>query len=290
MACYHPIPALRIGATVQLWPQPAGVENLAVPCGRCTGCTSSRATAWGNRAEHEASRWRWNCFATLTYDDSHLPAEGHLDAPALQRFLKRLRIRTARDRAGISSNRRHSIRYLACGEYGEETERPHYHAVLFNCSFEDRYIVGHERYGSHTLSELWPYGMAEFAPFTVGRAQYVAQYALKKIGAGDADKDGVWRPAPFLRMSLRPAIGKAWVQQYADDLKKGFFTRDGSKHAIPRTYYEWIKKDRPDLAAEIEHRKELHLQQHRERNHPARQQAAEIIHRQKKERLERNKI
>ena len=289
MACYHPIPARQEGARVQLWP-PMGSEDLALPCGTCIGCRSSRATAWANRCTHEASRWKWNCFATLTYDDSHLPAEGHLDAAALRNFFKRLRKRTGTDRESIRSNRSHGIRYLACGEYGEETERPHYHALLFNCTFADAYTVGKDRYGSHVLSEVWPFGMAEFSPFTPGAAQYVAQYALKKQGAGDADKDGVWRPAPFLRMSLRPAIGKRWVEQYAEDLRKGYFTREGQKQSVPRTYLRWVEEMDPSLAEDIQFNRIRHMQGNAEKNDPERRAAAEYIHRQRKERLERNAV
>ena len=289
MPCYHPIPASQDGATVRLWPQ-LGTESFAVPCGGCTGCKSMRASAWANRASHEASLWRWNCCATLTYADEHLPAEGHLYEPHLRGFWKRLRKRAGGDSQAIKCNRRFGLRYLACGEYGDETERPHYHALIFNCTFADTYVVGKERYGSHTLSELWPFGMAEFQPFSTEAALYVAQYALKKQGAGNADKDGVWRPAPFLRMSTRPAIGKRWVEQYKSDLRKGYFTTNAQEQAIPRSYLRWIEKSDPLLAEEIEWNKHQHMQGNTERHNPERRAAAEFIHKQKKEQHERNKI
>lgn len=294
MACYDPIRASqeRPGAPVRLWP-PIGEDSLALPCGKCIGCRTDRATQWATRCMHEASRWKWNSFVTLTYDDNHLPQEKYLDAPALQRFFKRLRQHAARSGKNLRRNQRHGIRYFACGEYGEETGRPHYHALLFNCTFADAYVVGKDRYGSHTLSDLWPFGMAEFGSVTGAAANYVAQYSLKKIGAGDADADGVWRPAPFLRMSLRPAIGKEWLQQYAGDLAKGYVTSQGRKQSIPRTYQNWLKEHHTNIYEQLEDKKAQHLRDnlsaYAERNNPARQYAAKIIHLRAKQESERNR-
>lgn len=307
MACYHPIAAQKEGARVVLWP-PRGTANLALPCGTCLGCRTARAQQWASRCEHQASQHRWNCFITLTYADEHLPVfkpgirmvhtpaeyneRGYLDAAALQRFFKRLRKRTGADRQDIRSNRRDSIRYIACGEYGDQTERPHYHAILFNCSFADAYPVGKERYGSHALSELWPLGNCEFEHYTTGAANYVAQYTLKKIGAGDADKDGVWRPAPFLRTSNN--VGKEWLRKYATDLTKGYYTSGGTKQGVPRTYVEWLKKERPELHEQLELAKAeqvmANLKAYAERNTKERRQAAELIHKRRKERRERNAV
>ena len=71
-----------------------------------------------------------NCFVTLTYDDEHLPRPhrpGHwmpsLSPYHVTNFIKRLR--------------RHyeiPIRYFLAGEYGNDSQRPHYHLALFGLS------------------------------------------------------------------------------------------------------------------------------------------------------------
>lgn len=294
MPCYHPIAASQKseGDQPKLWP-PIGERTLALPCGKCIGCRTARATQWAQRCAHEAKMYPHNTFITLTYDDAHLPNEGHLDAAELQKFVKRLRQRRARDPRALAGDHNRSLRYFACGEYGERGGRPHYHAILFNCGFTDQVRAGKDLYESDTLRELWPWGANRIGEATPAAASYIAQYSLKKIGAGDFDADGVWRPAPFLRMSLKPAIGTAWLEKHASDLTHGYLVSGSRRHQIPRTYLEKLKKLQPHFAEEIT----LRIQQHRaannyrnEHNDPERQKAAEIIHKRRKELLELRKL
>ena len=304
MACYHPIPALQEGSgQPKLWPlrDEGGrpTANLALPCGTCLGCQSARATQWAHRCSHEASRTPYNTFLTLTYDDKHLPTNGHLDARALTLFVKRLRKCVSRHSGDIRSDSSTNVRYFACGEYGSQTERPHYHALLFNCAFPPQEKVSKDLYAADILRELWPYGDHRFGTATPAAANYIAQYSLKKQrrnkgarhddgynGEGYADEDGVWhpKPAPFLRMSLKPAIGTEWLKEYAPDLQHGYLVENGRKFAIPRTYKEKLKEMFPHLYEDISirtynHRSTLPVEQ----NPVERRQAAEQIHKRYKE-------
>lgn len=47
----------------------------------------------------------------------------------IQLFFKRLR-------KSKSGNGKSDIKYYVCGEYGGKTNRPHYHAIIFNCPLE----------------------------------------------------------------------------------------------------------------------------------------------------------
>ena len=292
MACYWPIPALQQeNGTVKLWP-PLGTASLAIPCGRCIGCKTDRATMWADRCQHEAKKYSHNTFITLTYDDKFLPPEGHLDADELQRFFKRLREKARHNRT-ILSDSGTGIRYFACGEYGSKNARPHYHAILFNCDFTDKYKIGRAKngdtlYHSDILRDLWPYGNNSIGNATGATASYIAQYALKKQGREDADEDGVWRPAPFLRMSLRPAIGAHWLEQNADDLRKGYFVRDGKPRKIPRTYLQKIKNNRPELYEDIQYNITKHS--HGDKNDIARLRASELIHQRRKQLTEERNL
>lgn len=284
MACYHPIPASQDGQSQpRLWP-PMGEANLALPCGKCIGCRTDRATQWAHRCSHEAASWKYNTFLTLTYDDENLPPEGHLVASDLQKFLKRLRKYANGTSSSINRDRSGNIRFFACGEYGDRNDRPHYHALLFNCGFSDRHRVGKDLYESDALAKLWTKGHHRFGDATPAAASYIAQYNLKKQGAGDHDADGVWRPAPFLRMSLKPAIGSRWLEKYADDLTHGYLVEGGHRHAIPRTYRVKLKTTIPALAEEINVRLQKHRQQTPgDSGDPERRKAQEIIHKRLKE-------
>lgn len=98
---------------------------IAVPCGSCIICRKRKASALATRAIMETeSCGSAPLFITLTYNNEHLPKNEHsyvtLRKSDLQLFFKRLR--SLLDNQNIP----HSLRYLACGEYGSHTKRPQY--------------------------------------------------------------------------------------------------------------------------------------------------------------------
>lgn len=291
MACYQPIPAYQDGqGAVRLGPG-LGTENLALPCGKCIGCRTTRATQWARRCQHEATMWEHNCFLTLTYADERLPENGHLQPKALQLFIKRLRRYSDSRGNCINRSGRAGIRYFGCGEYGDNTERPHYHLLLFNCQFGDGRKVTKDLYTSEAVAHLWPDGHNRIGELTPAAASYVAQYNLKKIGAGDFDRDGVWRPPPFLRMSLKPAIGAHWLQRYYEDLQHGYLVNDARKEGLPRYYKNYIKKHQPELHEQMLYRLQKYTMANpSDRNEPARLRDSEKIHKRKKELTERRTL
>lgn len=291
MPCYNPIPGRQDspGQVVQLWPG-MGEQNIAVPCGTCLGCRSSHATQWAHRCGHEASQWDHNIFITLTYDDENLPPEAHLRADDLTRFIKRVRKYTSQSHATCLQTNGTSVRYFACGEYGRENGRPHYHIILFNLDFADKYKVTqrgeHTLYQSDTLHTLWPNGTANFGTATPASANYVAQYTLKKQGAGDHDRDGVYRPPPFIRMSQKPPLGSNWLELYKTDLRAGYLVETGHKQAIPRTYRLRLKKQGDQLYDEIEY----NIAKNRRIETPEQLRAHELIHTRLKQLTERRAL
>lgn len=230
-----------------------------------------RATQWAHRCQHEASQYDHNIFLTLTYDDKHLPAEGHLVPKHLTDFWKRLRKATPE-----------KLRYFACGEYGEHTGRPHYHALIFNYRPPDSSKYSEDLYESAHLDSIWDRGRTKHGNATPAAANYIAQYNLKKQGQGNYDQDGVYRPAPFLRMSQ--GIGREWLLKYKDDLTHGYLVENARRSGIPRYYKEKIKTQHPELHA----RMLMHLQNYTmdnpsDKNEPARLAAGEQIHQQRKQ-------
>lgn len=296
MACYHPIKAYQptAGAKLILLPDDKKehhnnhhIANIAIPCGICIGCRSQHAAQWGDRCEHEATLYENNIFITLTFDDEHLPQDNYLDTQTLQKWIKRLRkdVHTHPDR--YTSNPRSNIRYFASGEYGEQNARPHYHAIIFNLDLPDRYKVGGTEnkrllYASETLAKTWPDGAARFGQATGAAANYIAQYNLKKQGQGNHDIDGVYRPKPFLLMSRKPAIGTKWLEQYRNDLRKGYLTKDGKIKGIPRAYLKRLKAIDPQLYEQIQHTRHT-TREPTDNDTPQRRKDAEIIHTQLKQ-------
>ena len=192
-------------------------EDLMVPCGKCDGCRAGARMDWAIRMYHESQEYDRNAFITLTYE--HAPEK--LVKPDLQKFIKRLR---------KHSNRK--LRYFACGEYGEETNRPHYHMILFNEDFRGGYTynLDDELYGNTALNRIWSHGTCTLSDFSMATACYVAGYVNKKIG----DKD------TFSIMSKRPPIGYDYAHKHQDQLARlETCVVEGRELPVPKVYLEW---------------------------------------------------
>lgn len=201
---------------------------------------------------HEAQMHTHNSFITLTYSDDHLPVDGSISVRALQLFMKKLR----KQRTG------ETVRFLACGEYGEKNYRPHYHLLLFGCDWPDRQKYklqknGYWLYTSELLSTLWPYGLAIIGELTFESAAYTARYSMKKIVGKQAEQHYlrehpihhfICRVKPeFLLMSRKPGIGAAWLQQFRSDVyPNDEVIVNGSPTKPPRFYDEKLPEEELD--------------------------------------------
>ncbi len=240
--------------------------KLQVACGQCLGCRLERTLVWGMRIVHEAhlhENNHGNCFVTLTYrsrdectpkqlrDGHYVPKDYSLNKAHFQKFIKRLRKHFPQ-----------KIKYFHCGEYGEEGRRPHYHACMFNCSFDDlehfKECEGINTYTSANLARLWQYGFCTVGELNFATASYTAGYILKKITGKKAedeylrnDEYGVafWVLAPYITMSLgRKAPGGIGADFY-EKYKSDFFPSDESPvpgkgiiRKVPR-YYQNLYAD-----------------------------------------------
>jgi len=165
------------------------------------------------------------CWTTPTYDDQHLPPT--LNKLHLAGTIKRLR-------AAIQPRK---LRFFASGEYGEQTQRPHYHVILWGLdAITD----------ASTIQNAWPYGETRrTSPLHDGATHYVAGYTSKKIGWKIGQGEERVDPAtgevytyqtPFIQMSRRPgigALGKQWPKSW-----ENFATINGHPVPAPRYLHE----------------------------------------------------
>lgn len=163
------------------------------PCRQCSPCRANRKRDWSLRVALEMTSHSENTFLTLTYDDDHLPLNGSLRPEDLTLLWKKLRSR------GLK------FRYFACGEYGSETKRPHYHAVIFGVDcFTLEIILKNEN--------LWDKGFIVSVPATFETAFYVAGYVSKKINS-NKDFASCGMVPEFNRCSRRPGIGFNFIHE-----------------------------------------------------------------------------
>ncbi|QXP08170.1 MAG: replication initiator protein [Arizlama microvirus] len=246
MPCYSPLQAIQDeGGRVQIVGRGNALASFSLRCGRCIGCRLLYSQMWAIRCVHESKGWERNCVVTLTYRDADLPSDSNLVYRDFQLFMKRVRKHFAPD----------TVRFFCGGEYGEKNGRPHFHAVLFNCDFDDK-VVYKEREGRPVLwtssraDKLWRLGDVVVGECTFDSAAYIARYVVKKV-YGDlaalhyVDPDtGVLLCPEFAHMSLKPGIGFNWLSKFRSDVLVDLkiTERGGHKVSLPRLYMKYLEK------------------------------------------------
>lgn len=307
MVCFNPVPAVyntmeyaktgkkhlilvvhqdteeKRQMTRTMYPSPL-FKLIHVPCGKCAGCRSDHAKMWALRAYNEMQMHDRSCFITLTYnEDNPLVASDPLCLFSLrykhfQDFMKRLRKKLNYP----------NLQYLVCGEYGTESGRSHWHAILFGVDFSeipgDKEFVyeskGYKHYRSTILEESWsvynkefktyiPIGFVDLADCDIDCCNYVAGYVLKKLPSITSNPEVfdnvelIDRCPTLIRSSRRPAIGYKWYEKYGKNAcEKGFqyvpFKNGNScfKAKTPAYYYSKFEIDEPELHAIVKKRKD----------------------------------
>ncbi len=228
-------------------------RHIHVSCKQCRGCRKEYARQWAMRILHEQDLWLNNIFITLTYNDEHLPENKTLVKKDFQDFIKRLR----KPNKELNWYPPNKIRYYHCGEYGEKFERPHYHAILFNCNFSDREkINGHKGLTqSKILTELWGKGHSSIGDVTFQSASYVAGYVQKKIngvmknyinpetGLRHYERLGsegeiITLQQEYSTMSRRPGIAGLWFAKHKNDCYPSDNIHIQGREMRPPKYYD----------------------------------------------------
>lgn len=226
-------------------------EELQIPCGQCYGCRLEKSRIWAIRCMHEARMHEDNWFLTLTYSQEELckiRPYNSLVKSHLQKFWKRLR------KAG------YKFRYFACGEYGDKSDRPHYHAIVFGLTIPDpKYHClsnDNKLYTSETLTKIWNKGHVILGNVSFDSCAYVARYCIKKrIGKKheiarfyerlDPETGELWQVEPEFQTTSRGkpgGIGIEFYRKYKEDMFKAgvdgkIIIRGGKTSGTP-VFYE----------------------------------------------------
>lgn len=251
-----------------------GRSAFLVPCGKCLACKSRRKSEFVFRMDSEKRhghllqdgsirKYKHCFFVTLTYADRFLPRfvptcldektgevfsfvevppehTGLLNPMHLKECIKRLRRYYDLD-----------CKMFACGEYGDEGDRPHYHLIFYSdlnwnetkdafrrawsmkCPRELRntpgsFCVKDGKYNTWRYS----FGRIHIKPVTMRRMRYCAKYIIKQTD--------VKNPIPkFARVSHH--LGTGWLlssEARATRANKRLFayTVDGSRSSIGRYF------------------------------------------------------
>lgn len=228
----------------------SGVK-LTIACGQCINCRLQRSVDNAVRCIHEAKSHEVSTFVTLTYSNEFLPADGSLDHRHFQLFMKRLR-----DRSEFK------FKSVMCGEYGETTNRPHYHALLFGCDFSDRKFYKRNKNGdrldtSELLDSVWKLGFCTVGDVTFESAKYVCGYIQKKIIGDKAADHYMGRKPEYIVWSN--GVGAGWFEKYgSQSYDHDFIVVDGKRMKIPRYYdnkYEIVDSARLAVVKRLRVRK-----------------------------------
>ena len=229
-------------------------DGLLVPCGQCIACRISKRREWTIRMLHELEDHKESVFVTLTYSDNYLPENKSLKKEDLQKFMKRLR-------KSLEPTGR-KIRYFACGEYGDQTERPHYHLILFGLglSNEDRtYIMDAWPYCDWSNSHIRNKSFGLVEPDSI---RYVAQYIDKKFTGDKANAEYTEKGRQPCFRCLSLGIGKIGVIKNREQIiQSKKLTLNGIPMQLPRYYINRLGIP-TDSLREKSIEKDLHIVEH----------------------------
>lgn len=175
-----------------------------------------------------------SAFVTLTYADEYLPEDLSLRPVDLKRFMYRLR-------TGLARKKEKPVRFYAVGEYGDKSERPHYHLLLFGYQ---TCLRGASWYTERRTSccsrcdfirDTWGKGHVGLGTVTHQSVRYVCSYMTKNMRhRHDSRLHG--REPEFSRKSNRPGIGYGALREVTETILQYGLDADGDKMGAVPTY------------------------------------------------------
>ncbi len=281
LSCYHPILAYKSktvnpenGKCKIIFQTPTSMaywEPVQLPCGQCIGCRIDYSRQWANRCMLELQDHDSAFFCTFTYDNDHVPISYYADKetgeakPSLTLRKRDFQLLMKRIRKHFSDDH---IRFFAAGEYGGQTLRPHYHAIIYGLHLNDLVPyktvkeggVLYTYYNSPSLQKCWldsdgkPIGFVVVGAVTWESCAYTARYVLKKQkGEASAVYQEFNLEPEFTLMSRKPGIARNYYDTHPDLFQSDFINistpKGGRKFRPPRYFEKLFELDFPEEAA-----------------------------------------
>lgn len=218
--------------------------KIPVPCGKCPYCLQRRANNWVFRCMQETKRAKSAIWVTFTYDQPPLTDNGFmtLRKSDFQNFIKRLRKYDRKTPEDIENNL--NIKYYSCGEYGSKTQRPHYHAVIFN-THQDFIVKAWDGFTSLGDENGVKLGFTTFDEVNENTVMYTAKYMNKGRLIPMFEKDDRIPEFQLFSKNLGSNfLTDATIRHYHANPTKSYVTVDGFKKPLPR--YFRTKLDYPE--------------------------------------------
>lgn len=207
-------------------------KNIEVECGKCLNCLNNKKKEKALRFIQEMNNYKFKLFITLTMDEIQATRSKSglttVDKNMFTLYIKKLQY--WEKKYNMKINKDNAMKYISCGEYGEKTERAHYHIVLLTNAFIH-----------HKIKTLWKLGHVEMEAVKDVRAvYYTAGYTDKKIKTYFRDKykkDLDDREIAFLKVSR--GNGKKYIEKRVAEIKPDTYYIESfnGKNKIP-TYYK----------------------------------------------------
>lgn len=187
---------------------PNYINGRFTPCRHCKACEVAKKKEWADRLIIESTYWPYSYFVSMTYDPEHMPPDLSLRPKEMVDWKKRL---------GYYFGKVPQLYY--CGEYGDEGDLPHYHAIVFCDS--DQF---------HNILKSWTLGRISIEFCTPERCAYTTGYTTEKIDKPERT-DG--RHPEFHGASRKPPLG----YRLLFDILEKMATNDGFRERILRHVY-----------------------------------------------------
>lgn len=209
-------------------------KEIFVNCGKCLNCLENKKKEHAARFinEIESEKYINKYFITLTYDEIMAPRDSKgrttLSKEHLKKYIKSLQYLHKRHYQESGSK---YMKYIASGEYGEKTQRAHYHIVLATNIFIERSIRNNWKYGHVRLERVKD----------IKAIYYTAGYTSKKENKINRDK---YREVAFIQSSR--GNGKKWIYEAIASGKVNennyFINFNWGKNKLPIYYKNKIKE------------------------------------------------
>lgn len=243
-----------------------------VPCGRCIECKLNYSRQWATDCILEKQYYDENeCwFLTLTYKDEYLPQaqfttdQGEvfkgisLRKKDLQDFWKRLRKKYTKNK----------IKYLAVGEYGKSTSRPHYHAIVYGLNLDTKKLKflennenGDALWTHPEIEQIWGKGNIVLGQVTWKSIAYVARYTLKKQRDRDVALDQKYgRIPPFICISQ--GIAKRYYEEHQKKLvDEDAFTLPNGQYPLTKRFMRNLKEKDEEIYTTLAEKHKIYAEQ-----------------------------